>query len=250
MDDSLRTIREMVREREETLTFGDLSAPLLEDLAIGWHKGMPFASHVASFLAQVDGITAPQRDREIAGRALLTLLDRRGAPVARHRGDEVRLLGSPEEDTGDPEAIRAFDQRTAEYASLSALSPEYGPEDFAADAAGAFESSRTKKAEGASLPPDGIADEHVLALLGLRLPPGLRVWFHARYAASKGPAGADARAWKFVLASRALAIHREHLAASGLLADQGTAVPAKLLEAVLATDLGEMARTAVRDIGE
>ena len=85
------------------------------------------------------------------------------------------------------------------------------------------------------------------APVALRLPPGLRVWFHRRYAA-KGNTGADARAWKFVLASRALALHRNHLAGTGLLADQGTVVPAKLLEAILVTDLGELAKTAVRDV--
>lgn len=242
--DALRALRERLQERGEELTFADLSEPMLVDLALGWHQGIPFAVHAASLLARIDGIPAEGRERDLAGRALLTLLARRRAgvvPVA--AADTVRLLGDPDVDEGDPEAVRAFERREQEYRALSDLTPPYAVTEFATDAAQAFAAARARADEGRKLPPDAIGAEHRLALLGMALPPGLRAHFHERH----GPERADAIAWKFVLVSKALARHHEEMATTGVLDGQGTAVPQKLLEALLATDLGDLARTSLLD---
>lgn len=239
--EALRALRDLVVERAETLTFADLSEPLLEDLALGWHAGARFADHAATFLEHVDGIPAAVRAPELAGRALLTLLARRRTgPEPETPADGVRLLGDPATDRGDPEGRRAFDLREEEYASLSERSPAYSADQFAADAAGAFEAVRTRAEQGRALAPDEVGAAHRLALTGMSLPPGLRAWFHERHDAAR----ADLVAWKFVLTARALARHHSAMSASGVLDGQGTAVPRKFLEALLATDLGELAKTA------
>ena len=240
--EALRALREKVEEYGETLTFADLSEPLLIDLALGWHDGHPFAVHAAVLLSRIDGISAAGRERELAGRALLTVLARRRTGVVPETpADGVRLLGAPEVDDGDAEAVRAFERREQEYAALSELTPPYAPDDFARDAAEAFAAVRTRADEGRALPPDTVGPEHRLALLGQVLPPGLRAHFHARCGAER----ADATAWKFVLVAKALARHRDEMQIAGVLDGQGTAVPQKLLDALLATDLGDLARTAV-----
>jgi hypothetical protein len=239
--EALRALRDLVAEREETLTFADLSSPLLEDLALGWTAGRPFAEHAAEFLERVDGIPAATRAPELAGRALLTLMARRRTgPEPETPADGVRLLGDAATDRGDAEGLRAYERREREIASLSERSPEYTANQFAADAAGAFQAVRTRADEGRALPADEIAAEHPLALVGMSLPPGLRAWFHERHDAAR----ADLVAWKFVLVSRALARHHAAMSATGVLEGQGTAVPKKLLEALLATDLGDPARPA------
>ncbi|MCE9636578.1 MAG: hypothetical protein K8T90_12810 [Planctomycetes bacterium] len=267
--DALRALREKFTDVGETVSFADLSEPLLMDLALGWHSGRPFAEHAAALLSRIDTIPEPGRAAELAGRALLTILARRRAGVVPTTSAEnVRLLGDPAvDDEGDPEGARAFERREQEYSSLSDLTPPYTAADFAADAAGAFTAAKTRADEGRKLPPDRVGPEHRLALLGTALPPGLRAWFHgdrvqlsssaSREGAAAGDAAptgdadrellADATAWKFVLVSRALARHRDAMAATGVLDGQGTAVPLKLLEALLATDLGDLARTALFD---
>lgn len=240
--DALRAIREKVQELGEEATFADLSEPLLMDLALGWHEGRTFAAHAAVLLSMLDGIPADGRERDLAGRALLTILARRRAgvvPVA--AAEHVRLLGDPSVDEGDPEGVRAFERREQEYRQLSELTPPYTAADFAEDAAHAFQAARARTDEGRALPPDRIGPEHRLALVGLALPPGLRAHFHARY----GPERGDAAAWKFVLVSKSLARHGEQMSRTGVLRGEGTAVPQRLLEALLATDLGDLARTAL-----
>lgn len=240
--EALRALREKIQEKGEETTFADLGEPLLADLALGWCDGVPFARHAATLLSRIDGIPAEAREHEVAGRALLTLLARRGAgvrPVA--RAENVRLLGDPDVDEGDAEGARAFERREQEYRSLSELTPPYGADEFVRDAASAFAAARTRADEGRALAPDRVAPEHPLALLGLTLPPGLRAHFHERC----GPERADAVAWKFVLVSKALARHNEAMAQAGVLQGQGGAVPRALLDALLATDLGDLARTAL-----
>lgn len=240
--EALRSLRERIADAGETLTFADLSETTLLDLALGWHDGRPFAVHAAALLSRIDGLPAEGRERDLAGRAVLALLERRRAgPPPETPAENVRLLGDPRFDEGDPEAVRAFERREAEYLSLSERTPPGSPAEFAADAAEAFRAVRERDAEGRALAPDTIGPEHRLALLGTALPPGLRAHFHGRTADGT----ADARAWRFVLVSKALARHRESMAAAGLLAGQGEQIPPRLLEALLATDLGDLARTAL-----
>ncbi len=237
---ALVALRELLRDRADDLTFADLSQPLLEDLAFGWYAGRPLAESAAEMLARVDGIDAAGRDREIAGRALLTLLQRRRVAVhVETPGDRVRLLGDPSVDEGDPEGRFAWDRREEEYRSLTEATQAYGAKEFAADAAGAFQAARTPVT---NVPPDAIGPAHPLALAGMALPSGLRGWFHGRYGAER----ADALAWQFVLVSRALARHRAGMADSGVLPrGTDTSIPQRLLEALLALDMGELARTSV-----
>lgn len=237
---SLAALRDLVGERGDDLTFADLSEPLLEDLAVGWSDGRPFAAAAAEMLSRTDGIAPAGRDRQLAGRAALTLAARRGSNVrVVTAADHVFLLGDAEGDEGDPEAERAFDRRRREYEELSRFAVQMSQEEFAVAATQAFRAAKTRAAE---LPPDRIATSFPLALLGLGLPSGLRAWFHARHE----PERADALAWKFVLVSRALARHRGAMATSGVLPEGAdAAVPSTLLAALLALDLGELARTAV-----
>ena len=240
--EALRAIRETIQDLGETVTFADISEPLLVDLALGWHEGLPFAEHVASFLTRIDGIPTAGRAAELSGRALLTLLTRRGAGIATDAAAEnVRLRADVAVDEGDAEGRRAFERREAEYTSLSELTPPYSMDEFARDAAEAFPAVRTRADEGRTLPADEVGAEHRLALLCQALPPGLRAHFHAVH----GPERADALAWKFVLVSRALARHRDKMTETGVLEGQGTAVPQRLLLGLLATDLGDLARTAL-----
>jgi hypothetical protein len=240
--EALRALREKLQELGEETTFADLGEPLLMDLALGWRDGVPFARHAAVLFSRIDGIAADVREREIAGRALLTILARRRSGVVpKAAAEHVRLLGAPGIDEGDPEAAQAFERREQEYQSLSELTPPYGPDEFARDAAAAFAAARARADEGRALPPDRIGPEHRLALLGLALPPGLRAHFHAHCGAER----ADAAAWKFVLVSKALARHGDAMSRAGVLRGEGTAVPRPLLEALLATDLGDLARTAL-----
>lgn len=237
---SLGALRDLIEDRADELTFASLSEPLLEDLAVGWSDGRPFAAAAAEMLSRTDGIAAEGRDRELAGRAALTLAARRGAAVrVAVPAENVYLLGDPAEDEGDSEAERAFDRRRREYEELSRYAVQMTPEEFAFAAARAFKAA---KEPAADVPPDRIAASYPLALLGLTLPRGLRAWFHSRHE----PERADPLAWKFVLVSRALARHRGAMAEAGVL-PEGTdaAVPATLLGALLALDLGELARTAV-----
>lgn len=229
----------MVREAEGALTFADLPRPLLEDLALGWLDGAPFALRAAEMLSRIDGIPPEGRAKQLAGRAVLTILERDRATKPESASDQVKLLGEPDVDEGDPEAVDAFDRREREYESLSALPADYETDEFAADATGVFAAARSRHPELAALPPDGIAAAHRLALLGLSLPAGLRAWFHDGY----GPERGAVLAWKFVLASRTLARHRDGLARSGMLDGQGTEIPHALLVGVLATPLGDLART-------
>lgn len=236
---SLAALRDLVQERGQDLTFAGLSEPLLEDLAVGWEGGRPFAAAAAELLARTDGIPPEGREKELAGRAALVLAARRGAAVRLvSQAEHVFLLGDAEGDEGDPEAARAFDRRRREYEELSRFAVQMLPEEFVQAAALAFRAAR----DPADLPPDRIASSFPLALLGLRIPAGLRAWFHTRY----DDARADGLAWKFVLVSRALARHREAMARTGVLPDDpGAPVPAALLGALLALDLGELAKTAV-----
>jgi hypothetical protein len=237
---SLGALRDLIGERGDDLTFAVLSEPFLEDLAVGWEGGRPFAAAAAELLARTDGIPPKNRDRQLAGRAALTLAARRGANVRLvSQPEHVYLLGDAEGDEGDPEAERAFDRRQREYEELSRFAVQMLPEEFAFAASHAFRAAKTRDP---ALPPDRIAPAHPLALLGLTLPNGLRAWFHGRHE----PERADALAWKFVLVSRALARHRGAMAESGVLPEGADAnVPATLLNALLALDLGELARTAV-----
>ncbi len=238
--DPLRTLKDLLTERGQDLTFADLPSTLLEDLALGWTSGRTIAAEAASWLARIDGIPAGQRGPELAGRALLTLLARRGAAVAvRIAAENVRLLGDPSDDEGDAEAAAAYADRERQYASLTERQPEYGVPDFVADAGGAFAAARAGQ-PATEPPPDTFAAEHALALLGTQLPAGLRRWFHARHPAE----AADAAAWRFFLTARALAHHHDRMEDAGVVAE-GDAVPTKLLAATLLTDLGELARTAI-----
>jgi len=237
---SLAALRDLLRERGDELTFADLGEPLLEDLAVGWSDGRPFAAAAAEMLSRSDGIAPTDRDRQLAGRAALTLAARRGADVrAVALPQHVLLLGDPDEDEGDPEAERAFDRRRREYEELSRFAVQMSAEEFAVAASQAF---RAAKKRDADLAPDKIASANPLALLGLTLPSGLRAWFHQRHE----PERADALAWKFVLVSRAIARHRGAMAETGVLPEGAdAAVPSTLLAALLALDLGDLARTAV-----
>ena len=237
---ALGTLRDLIRDRGDDLTFALLPEPLLEDLAVGWSDGRPFAAAAAEMLARSDGVPAKGRDRQLAGRAVLTLAARRGAAVrAVSSAEHVYLLGDVEGDEGDPEAERAFARRQREYEELSRFAVQMTPTEFAVAAAQAFAAAKTR---GADVPPDAIAASFPLALLGLTIPAGLRAWFHARHESER----ADALAWKFVLVSRALARHRGAMAATGVLPEGADAnVPSTLLTALLALDLGELARTAV-----
>jgi hypothetical protein len=264
--EALRALREKFQDVGDTVSFADLSEPLLLDLALGWQQGRPFAEHAAGLLSRIDGLPEEGRAAEIAGRALLTLLARRRTGVVPATpAENVRLLGDPDVETeGDPEAREAFRRREEEYRSLSAIEATTTAAEFAIDAAGAFAAAKSRADEGRHLPSDEIGAAHRLALLGQTLPPGLRAWFHERYpddggaasradstapsrADSTAPSRADSTAWRFVLVSRALARHREAMETSGVLQGQGTSVPQKLLDALLATDLGALARTALME---
>jgi hypothetical protein len=236
---SLAALRDLLRERGDSLTFAQLSEPLLEDLAVGWLEGRPFAEAASALLSRTDGISPQGRDRQLAGRAALTLAARRGADVRLvTQPENVYLLGDPEEDEGDPEAERAYSRRQREYEELSRIAVQMAPEEFVSAAARAFRAAR----EGVEPGEDRIAGSHPLALLGLTLPPGLLAWFRRSF----DPDRADALAWKFVLVSRALARHRSAMAETGVLPPGADApVPQQLLTALLALDLGELARTAV-----
>lgn len=238
---ALGTLRDLLRDRGDELTFADLPEPLLEDLAVGWSEGRPFAAAAAEMLSRGDGIAAEGRDRQLAGRAALTLAARRGAKLRQVSAPEhVYLLGDPKEDEGDPEAERAYARRQREYEELSRFAVQMAPEEFASAAAQAFRAAKQRR--DADVAPDAIASAFPLALLGLELPRGLRAWFHERHEKER----ADALAWKFVLVSRALARHRGAMAVSGVLPEGVDAtVPATLLNALLALDLGDLARTAV-----
>jgi hypothetical protein len=237
---SLAALRELIGERGDQVTFADLSQPVLEDLALGWEGGRPFAAAAAELLSRSDGIPPENRDRQLAGRAALTLAARRGANLrTTSSAEHVYLLGDPSGDEGDPEAERAFDRRRREYEELSRFAVQMTVEDFVAAASLAFRAARSV---GADLPADRIGPAHPLALLGLALPSGLRAWFHDRFDADR----ADALAWKFVLVSRAVARHRGAMAATGVLPDGADApVPSTLLAGLLALDLGELAKTGV-----
>jgi len=237
---SLAALRDLVRERGDELTFADLSEPILEDLAVGWSDGRPFAAAAAEMLSRADGIPPANRDKQLVGRAALTLAARRGADVrAAAKPEHVLLLGDPERDEGDAEAERAFDRRRREYEELSRFPSQMAQEEFAVAASQAFRAAKTRDAK---LGADKIAAAHPLALLGLTLPSGLRAWFHQRF----DPERADPLAWKFVLVSRALARHRGAMAETGVLPEGAdAAVPSTLLSALLALDLGDLARTAV-----
>jgi hypothetical protein len=241
-DTSLRSLRDLMKDRPQGLTFADLPGTVLEDLALGWSGGRPTARIAAELASRVDGIPLEGRDQEIAGRALLTLLVRRGAPVeVRAPADHVRFLGNPAADEeGDPEARDAWQRREDEYASLDALPAEYAVEEYAADLKGAFAAARAEPATAP--PPDAVAASHRLALLCTGLPAGLRAWFHERYGADR----ADALAWKFVLVGRALAHHRNGMLETGVLSlSAEDAIPERLVRALLALDLGQLARTAI-----
>ena len=242
---SLSSLRDLLRDRPQGLTFADLPGTVLEDLALGWSGGKPTAQVAAELAARIDGIAAAGRDREIAGRALLTLLERRGAAVRpRVPGDHVRLLGNPSADQGDPEAVETWVRREEEYASLAALRADYEVAEYTTDLRGAFEAARRGDPGAPPLPRDAVAHEHRLALLCTNLPAGLRRWFHDHH----GPGRGDVLAWKFVLVGRALAHHRNGMLETGVLRLAGAdAVPERLVEALLALDLGQLARTAILD---
>ena len=69
---SLRSLRDLLKQRPQGLTFADLPSTVLEDLALGWGGGKPLAEAAAKLASRVDGIPARGRDREIAGRAVFT----------------------------------------------------------------------------------------------------------------------------------------------------------------------------------
>ena len=81
-DTSLRSLRDLLKDRPQGLSFADLPGTVLEDLALGWSGGRTTARVAAELASRIDGIPLEGRDREIAGRALLTLLVRRGAEPA------------------------------------------------------------------------------------------------------------------------------------------------------------------------
>ena len=235
----LRPLRDLISQCGEELTFADLSEPLLEDLALGYCDGQPLAIAAARLLSRIDGIPEERRERQISGRALLTLLARQGAGVhMAAAADQVRLLGRPGYDQGDPEAERAWEKREEQYRSLSELPAPYTPEDFKVDAASAFSAARSGVHGEVKLPPDEVAHHHGLALLCRNLPDGLRAWFHRRHPDER----ADALAWKFVLAGRALARYRRM---EGTTPREEKGIPRALLSAVLAVDLGDLARTSI-----
>ncbi len=244
-DLSLSSLRDLLRERPQGLTFADLPETVLEDLALGWSGGRATAKVAAELAARIDGIPADGRDREIAGRALLTLLARRGAPIQTDwEADSVRLLGNPQADSGDPEAVQTYTRREAEYASLDDLPSEISLDEYTADLAGAFAAARENP--DPPPPPDAVAANHRLALLHTGLPAGLRAWFHGRYGAERG----DAVAWRFVLIGRAIAHHRMGMLETGVLRGLGDAdpkIPERLVTALLAQDLGSLARSAILD---
>jgi len=241
---SLRSLRDLLAQRPQGLTFADLPGTVLEDLALGWSGGRTTARVAAELASRIDGIREAGRDRAIAGRALLTLLVRRGAPVTVRAGaDEVRFLGNAALDAGDPEAGEAWELREEQYASLDALPAEYRLDEYTTDLGGAFDAART--APAVPPPADAVAAAHPLALLHTGLPDGLRAWFHERYGADRG----DALAWKFVLVGRALLHHRNGMLETGVLALPGAtdAVPEPLVRGLLVLGVGALARTAILD---
>jgi len=232
-DISLDSLRGLLRSRPNGLTFTDLPGTVLEDLALAWSGGRRLAEVAAQLASRIDGIPAAGRDDEIAGRALLTLLARRGAPIAlRTDGEHVHFLGSPQEDEGDPEGAAAFHAREAEYSALAALDSTYDVAEYVTDLNGAFAAAR--QGTDATLPADAVAAAHRLALLHTGLPAGLRAWFHGRYGAGRG----DVLAWKFVLVGRGIARHRDGMLETGVLRTLGDPDPAVPEER-------ELARTAI-----
>ncbi len=239
---SMQSLRDLLKDRPQGLTFADLPSTVLEDLALGWSGGRSTAEVAAELASRLDGIPKRGRDREIAGRAVLALLGRRGASIAvAAPADHVRFLGNVGTDEGDPEGGQAFVDREAEYDALDALPTDYGVDDFQADLGGAF--AAAKQPAPTSLPADDIALKHPLSLLCTSLPGGLRGWFHDRYAAER----ADVYAWTFVLVGRAIAHHRNGMLETGVLSldDVDTGIPEAMVRGLLALPLGQLARTAI-----
>ena len=149
-DVSMQSLRDLLKERPQGLTFADLPSTVLEDLALGWSGGRSTAEVAAELAARIDGIPKRGRDREIAGRAVLSLLQRRGAPIAvAAPADHVRFLGNAAADEGDPEGAQAFERREAEFDALDALpSDGYDVEDFQSDLGGAFAAAKRPPGEG------------------------------------------------------------------------------------------------------
>jgi len=241
-DVSLQSLRDLLKERPQGLTFADLPSTVLEDLALGWSGGVSTAEVAAELASRIDGIPKRGRDREIAGRAVLSLLQRRGAPIAvAAPSDHVRFLGNAAADDGDPEGAQAFARRETEYDALDALPTDYEVDDFQTDLAGAFAAAKLPAPKG--LPADKIAEDNPLALLCTGLPGGLRGWFHEHYSTDR----ADVYAWTFVLVGRAIAHHRNGMLDTGVLKldDADAAVPETLVRGLLALPLGQLARTAI-----
>lgn len=239
----LRHLRERLASASDSLTFADLPEDVLEDLAAGWSEGRTLAAHAAELCHRLDGIPLHRREQQISGRATLTLLGRRGLAVAMDvPSDEVTLLGNAALDRGDSDGELAWELRQSQLAKLRELSVPYAPEEYASDLRGALDAARTRggELEILGIETDEIARSHPFALLAQSLPAGLRVWFHEEYE----PDRADALAWKFVLVGRALARHMDRMRTDGVL-EVGDAPPARLVAAVLATDLGELAETAI-----
>lgn len=241
--DELRYLRERLVEKREELTFADLPEDVLEDLAAGWTEGRRLAEHAAELCHRMDGVELHRRAEQIAGRALITLLDRRGVAFAVDvPSDEVSLLGNPALDRGDPDGELAWERRQSQLAELRKQPVPYSATEYAGDLAGALDAARNRAAEAEvlGLDVDLIGRANPFALLAQSLPPGLRVWFHEEYE----PGRADLLAWKFVLLGRALSRHLDRMAADGVI-ERGAAPPARLVAALLATDLGELAETAI-----
>lgn len=236
---AVRPLRDLIKEHGENLAFGDLAEPMLEDLAVGWAEGRPIAVAAAELLSQIDDIPFRRRDRQIAGRALLALLARQGAPIeVEAPAEHVYLLGRRENDTGDPEAEAAWERREAEYRSLSEHDVEYPMDMFKIDVATAFNAARQAMDANVELPEDKIASEHRLALLYRNAPQTLRAWFHRRYKDTDP----DVVCWKFILAGRALARYRTEVLPGETPAGS---IPKQLMDSVLAIDLGDLARTSI-----
>lgn len=240
---ALRELREKLAAQGSRLSFADLGEPLLEDLAVVWHGGRPLAVAAAELLSLADDIPVTRRDRQIAGRAMLTLLARRSAPVTvLIPAEQVFLLGNKAVDDGDAEAEAAWERREQEYASLSAFPQAYDRDEFRKDSWGAFRAARTGALDADALGPDKIALGHRLALMCKNLPPGLRQWFHRRYGVER----ADVLAWKFILAVRGLRTYRRSAGAEIPL-DGSMPAPDALVDATLALPLGDLARTTILD---
>ena len=70
-DVSMQSLRDLLKDRPQGLTFADLPATVLEDLALGWSGGKATAEVAAELASRIDGIPKRGRDQEIAGRAVL-----------------------------------------------------------------------------------------------------------------------------------------------------------------------------------